>query len=223
MIRSEEPGRGSSMVILAPESPRILRMRAPPLPIMAPANCKQTNRCVNSCSGEKTGQTRSSCTYIFGNRNLSRFVMTAVVLTEKSLVVVQPTHQGQNKSKKKKKQHEPSIKQIEPLTSAQYSPGSASWLSDAHQRRRQFAVVASSPSAVAAVPGRRQRSGHITDQSWNLELPLGTTRTGIPRSPNGSTFAVAAILLSKGFVVVVRVVLFDRPFDLRLQHEKLTN
>lgn len=38
MIRSVEPGRGSSMVMLAPESPRILRIRAPPLPIIAPAN-----------------------------------------------------------------------------------------------------------------------------------------------------------------------------------------
>ena len=38
MIRSDEPGRGSSIVMLAPESPRILRILAPPLPIMAPAN-----------------------------------------------------------------------------------------------------------------------------------------------------------------------------------------
>lgn len=47
IIRSVEPGRGSSMVMLAPESPRILRIRAPPLPMIAPANwngqCRQHN------------------------------------------------------------------------------------------------------------------------------------------------------------------------------------
>ena len=39
MMRSLEPGSGSSMVISAPDSIRTLRIRFPPLPIIAPANC----------------------------------------------------------------------------------------------------------------------------------------------------------------------------------------
>lgn len=38
IILSFEPGNGSSMVIPAPESARILRILPPPLPIIAPAN-----------------------------------------------------------------------------------------------------------------------------------------------------------------------------------------
>lgn len=37
MIRSVAPGRESSMEMEAPESERILRILAPPFPIMAPA------------------------------------------------------------------------------------------------------------------------------------------------------------------------------------------
>lgn len=44
MMRSFDPGRGSSIVIPAPESARILRILPPPLPIIAPANYKTIQR-----------------------------------------------------------------------------------------------------------------------------------------------------------------------------------
>lgn len=38
IMRSLDPGKGSSIVIPAPESDRILRILAPPFPMIAPAN-----------------------------------------------------------------------------------------------------------------------------------------------------------------------------------------
>jgi hypothetical protein len=42
IIRSLDPGKGSSIVIPAPESDRILRILAPPFPMIAPANWRMT-------------------------------------------------------------------------------------------------------------------------------------------------------------------------------------
>lgn len=88
MIRSVEPGRGSSMVMLAPESPRILRIRAPPLPIIAPANCKEERK---NRQHVMLGNGRAERgAYVFRNGNLCSLGMAAIVFTENPFVVVHP-------------------------------------------------------------------------------------------------------------------------------------
>lgn len=82
MIRSVDPGRGSSIVMLAPESPRILRIRAPPLPMIAPANCSRA---------KNVTQHQLQCkrkTHVFRNGNLSCLLMAAILLAENPLIVV---------------------------------------------------------------------------------------------------------------------------------------
>lgn len=104
MIRSVEPGRGSSMVMLAPESPRILRIRAPPLPIIAPANWNPPKNhkkvVLKMCllkiffffkfSDGKKFKKKCTTTHVFRNGNLGSFSMAAIVFTENPFVMVHP-------------------------------------------------------------------------------------------------------------------------------------
>lgn len=93
MIRSVEPGRGSSMVMLAPESPRILRIRAPPLPIIAPANCNKHKKRSQSEIRISLLFNWSNITHVFRNGNLGSFSMAAIVFTENPFVMVHPEMQ----------------------------------------------------------------------------------------------------------------------------------
>lgn len=106
-------------------------------------------------------------------------------------------------------------------------PWSTDGLTDTHQRRRWQVTFITAGSVT--MPGWRQRSRHVPDQSRNLEFPFGTSRTArIAHATSGAhahehaAFSVTAVLLGKRLVIVVRIILVDGSFDLRLEEIYVT-
>jgi hypothetical protein len=98
-------------------------------------------------------------------------------------------------------------------------------LADTHQRRRwQVTFITAGP---VAMPGRREGTRYVTNQSRNLQLPFGTPRTAriahATTATSGShanqhaTFAVTAVLLGERLVIIVRIVLVNWSLHLRLK------
>ena len=250
MIRSVEPGRGSSMVILAPESPRILRIRAPPLPIIAPANWKIKPR--NYMFERIKKLSHQGLDLPFWNYTKNNFKNVCAQLTsfgmETWVVSVWPRSSSRNilsswyilkcarvgekgmSYKLQTTDDQLEIYFIKRRRKHIPARSTTDGLADTHQRWRwQVTFITAGPVTMS---GWRKWSRYVTNQSRNLEFPFGTSRTAWiahttattgSHANEDATFAVTAVLLSERLVIIVWIVLINWSLHLWLFVDKNRN